>query len=77
MACTLKSVPQAPQIVALASQNPIHFQSGTSVHGKTRISKQGNREVQKRLFEATLLAARYSPSIRAIYRPLKDHGEPD
>jgi len=31
----------------------------------------------KRLYEATLSAARYNPSIRAIYRRLKDQGRPD
>jgi transposase len=65
------------QIVALAGFDPIQFQSGTSVHGKSRISKRGNREVRKRLFEATLSAARYNPSIRSIYRRLKEAGKPE
>ena len=42
-----------------------------------RISKRGNREVRKRLYEATLSAARYNPNIQAIYRRLKDKGKPD
>jgi transposase len=50
------------QIVALAGFDPIQIQSGTSVHGKSRISKRGNREVRKRLYEATLSAAPYNPS---------------
>ena len=65
------------QIVALVGFDPIRFQSGTSVHGKTRISKRGNREVRKRLFEATLSAARYNPRVRNIYRRLKEAGKPD
>jgi len=65
------------QIVALAGFDPIQIQSGTSVHGKSRISKRGNREVSKRLFEATLSAARYNPSVRAIYRRLKEAGKPE
>ena len=65
------------QIVALAGLDPIQFLSGTSVHGKTRISKRGSRETRKRLYEATLSAARYNPSIRAIYLRLKDQGKPD
>jgi len=64
------------QIVALVGFDPIQFQSGTSVHRKTRISKRGNREVRKRLFEATLPAARYNPSIRTIYRRLREQGKP-
>ena len=65
------------QIVALVGFDPIQFQSGTSVHGKTRISKRGNREVRKRLYEATLSAARYNPRVRNIYRRLKEAGKPD
>ena len=65
------------QIVALVGFDPIQFQSGTSVHRKSRISKRGNREVRKRLFEATLSAARYNPCIRTIYRRLKEAGKPD
>jgi transposase len=65
------------QLVALGGLDPIQVQSGTSVHGKSRISKRGNHEVRKCLFEATLSAARYNPSIQAIYRRLKDEGKPD
>ena len=65
------------QIVALAGFDPIQIQSGTSVHGKSRISKRGNREVRRRLYEATLSAARYNPSVRAIYRRLKERGKPE
>ena len=65
------------QTVALAGFDPIQFQSGTSVHGKTRISKRGNRELRKRLYQATLSAARYNPSVRALHRRLKEQGKPD
>jgi len=65
------------QLVALGGLDPIQVQSGTSVHGKSRISKRGNREVRKCLFEATLSAARFNPGIRAIYRRLKEEGKPD
>jgi transposase len=65
------------QIVALAGLDPIQFQSGTSVHGKTRISKRGNRELRKRLYQATLSAARYNPTVKALHRRLKEQGEPD
>jgi hypothetical protein len=65
------------QIVALVGFDPIQFQSGTSVHGKARISKRGNRELRKRLYQATLSAARYNPSVRALHRRLKEQGRPD
>jgi transposase len=65
------------QIVALAGLDPIQFRSGTSVHRKSRISKRGNRGVRKRLYEATLSAARYNPTVKHLYRRLKDAGKPD
>jgi transposase len=65
------------QMVALAGLDPIQIQSGTSVHGKSRISKRGSGEVRKRLYEATLSAARYNPMVQALYRRLKDQGKPD
>ena len=65
------------QIVALSGLDPIQFQSGTSVHGKSRISKRGNRELRKRLYEATLSAARYNPAVRSIYQRLKQQGKPE
>lgn len=49
----------------------------SGVHDKARISKSGNREVRKRLYEATLSATRHNPNILAIYRRLKDRGKPD
>ncbi len=65
------------QIVALTGFDPIQIQSGTSVHGKSRISKRGDRQVRRRLYEATLSAARYNPSVRAIYQRLKENGKPE
>jgi transposase len=47
------------------------------VHGKSRISKRGNREVRRRLYEATLSAARYNLNVRAIYLRLKENGKPE
>jgi transposase len=47
------------------------------VRGKSRISKRGNRELRKRLYEAILSAALYNPNIQAIYRRLKDQGKPE
>ena len=65
------------RIVALAGFDPVQFQSGTSVRRNSRISKRGHREVRRRLFEATLAAARYNPSVRALYRRLKGQGKPE
>nr|WP_244406330.1 IS110 family transposase [Thermovirga lienii] len=65
------------QITALAGLDPIQHQSGRSVHGKPRISKQGNSLIRKMLFQATLSAARYNPHIKKHYENLKNSGKPD
>ena len=33
--------------------------------------------MRKRLYQATLSAARYNPSVKALYRRLKEQGKPD
>jgi len=64
------------QVVALAGLDPVSYQSGTSVHRKGRISKQGDKVLRKCLYQATLSAARYNISVRAIYKRLNEAGKP-
>ena len=65
------------QIVALAGLDPVEYRSGSSVYKKARISKRGNQEVRKRLYEATLSAARFNPAVKDIYSRLKERGKPE
>ena len=65
------------QIVALVGIDPIEYRSGSSVHKKPKISKRGNSEVRKLLYEATLSAARFNPGVKEIYRRLKGRGKPE
>ena len=65
------------QIVALAGLDPREHRSGSSVHKRPRISKRGSREIRKRLYEATLSAARFNPAVEGIYRRLKGRGKPE
>jgi len=65
------------QVVALAGLDPVSYQSGTSVHRKGRISKQGDKVLRKCLYQATLSAARYNVSVRAIYNRLNEAGKPN
>ena len=65
------------QIVALAGLDPIEHRSGSSVHKKPRISKRGSSEIRKRLYEATLSAARFNPAVKGIYHRLKERGKPE
>lgn len=65
------------QITALAGLDPVFRESGTSVHGKPHISKQGNSRLRKTLFQATLSAARFNPVLSQMYRRLRESGKPD
>jgi len=70
--------PEANQAetAALAGMDPIKHRSGSSVHGKARISKRGDGFVRKVLFEATLAAVRFNPAVRETYSRLKGNGKP-
>ncbi|MGQ9733301.1 MAG: IS110 family transposase [Candidatus Zipacnadales bacterium] len=65
------------EIVALAGLDPLEHRSGSAVHRKPRISKRGDGEVRKRLYEATLPAARFNLAVKEIYRRLKEWGKPE
>ena len=58
------------QIVAYAGLDPRPFQSGTSVHGKRRISRVGNKRLRAALFMPTMAAVRFEPAVRAAYQAL-------
>ena len=52
--------------------DPAHEISGTSVHKRSRISRQGNRHLRKALFMPALSAARFDPHMRAFYLELQN-----
>lgn len=65
------------ELVALVGLDPIEHRSGTSVHGKARISKRGDGFIRKTLYEATLAAVRFNPIVGETYRRLKEKGKPE
>jgi transposase len=62
------------QLVAFAGLNPRHRQSGSSVHGYTRISKMGRSSLRAALYMPALVAMRYNPIIRAFAQRLRERG---
>ena len=63
------------QWVAFAGLNPRHFQSGTSVSRKPRISKTGNRYLRMALYMPALTAIKSDPHVRGYYLHLiEDNG---
>jgi transposase len=59
------------QWVAASGLDPVHQQSGTSLHKPSRISRAGNRHLRAALYMPALSAARYDPHIRAFYGALR------
>lgn len=60
------------QWVAHAGLEPRHFESGSSVSKKPRISKAGNKYIRQALYMPALVATRHEPHIKAYYNHLID-----
>ena len=56
----------APQLAAYAGLNPRGFQSGSSVHKKSRISKQGRAELRYILYMPALVAMKWNPVVLSL-----------
>ena len=68
--------PSARQVAAQAGLTPRQRQSGTSVHGKPRISKQGSSQLRRLLYFPAIVAMRHNPVIRAFAERLASKGKP-
>lgn len=56
------------QLVSYAGYDVVERQSGTSIKGKTRISKKGNAHIRRALHYPALSAARYEPKLKDLYQ---------
>jgi transposase len=56
----------ADQLAAFAGLTPHEFSSGSSVHGKPRLSKIGNSRLRKALYMPAIVARRYNPLIQVF-----------
>lgn len=59
------------QWVAHSGLDPVHHDSGTSVHKRPRISRAGNRHLRRALYMPALTAVRWDPHMRAFYNALQ------
>jgi transposase len=66
----------APQLAAYAGLNPKGFRSGSSVHKKTRISKEGRALLRHILYMPAIVARKNNPIIHAFCDRLAQHGLP-
>ncbi len=56
------------QLVSYAGYDVVERQSGSSIKGKTRISKKGNSHIRRALHYPALAAARYEPKLKDLYQ---------
>ena len=61
--------------VKFAGLDPRAFDSGKSVHKKTRISKAGNRHIRSALYMPALSAKQHDPYVKAYFQHLVDKGK--
>lgn len=65
----------APQWAAQAGLDVREVTSGSSVQGKPKISKRGNKRLRRALFYPAMTAAQHCPEARAFVARLVDHGK--
>lgn len=63
------------QLTAFAGVSPRKKDSGTSVHGKARMCKQGSARVRAALYMAASCAARFNPDMKMVYERLLAQGK--
>jgi transposase len=55
------------QLVSYAGYDVVENQSGTSINGKTKISKKGNSFIRRALHFPALTTIKYNPSMKELY----------
>ena len=66
----------AKQLVAFVGLNPKQNQSGSSVRGKTKLSKTGDAALRKALYMPAITAKKHNPIIKAFCQRLQKSGKP-
>lgn len=70
------SFASARQLAAYAGLAPQAHESGSSVRGKSRISKRGNARLRKALYWPAIVAMRTNPVLRSFADRLREAGKP-
>lgn len=65
----------ARQAAAFAGLTPSHKQSGSSVNGKTRLSKIGSPNLRKALYMPAIVAIKHNPIIKEMSERLEKKGK--
>jgi len=70
-----RSFKSAEQAAAFLGLVPVEHQSGSSVHKRPRLSKNGDAKTRAVLYMAAIVATRYNPDIKALYERLCANGK--
>jgi transposase len=62
------------QLVAFAGLNPRHRQSGTSIRGRTKISKMGRASIRAALYMPAIVAKSHNPILHTFAQRLEQRG---
>jgi transposase len=65
----------AKEVAAFLGLVPVQRESGTSVRGRSRLSKAGNPRVRASLYMAAVVAKKINPDIKALYDRLCAQGK--
>ncbi len=63
------------QLISYFGLNPIIRESGSSIRGKSRISKTGNNHIRNLLFMCAFTACEHNKSCREIYQRITAKGK--
>ena len=63
------------QFSAFAGVSPSHFQSGSSVRGKSRISRLGSKSIRKVLYMSALVVKNHNPHFQKFVQNLQKKGK--
>ena len=65
----------ASQCAAFLGLVPVQHESGSSVRGRSHLSKAGNAQLRAKLYMAAITATRHNPDIKVQYERLLKHGK--
>ena len=64
------------ELTAHAGLAPRHHQSGSSVRGRSRIAKQGDKRLRTTLYMPALVGIVHNPALKKLYKRLCEAGKP-
>lgn len=64
------------QVACYAGLSPRLYESGASIHKRTRVSKMGNRELRSCLYFPAMVAMQHNPHMRAFADKLRQKNKP-